>query len=323
MTSKTPCFGDIQQAARRIAPYVHRTPVMTSRAINEATAAEVFFKCENLQKIGAFKIRGATNAVFSLPDSKTGYGVTTHSSGNHAAALAQAARWRAITATVVMPENAPLIKKKAVAGYGARIIYCEPTLQAREDTVAQVIKETQAEFVHPYDNPHVIAGQGTAVLEFLEQVDALDAVITPVGGGGLLSGTALTVNTLSNSTRVYGAEPQNVNDAWLSLKTGRIMPVPDKQSVADGLLTSLGELNFPIIQKHVTGIMTVSETSIISAMRLIWERMKLIVEPSAAVTLAALLKNPDQFSGQRVGIILSGGNVDLEKLPWMENLHQA
>ena len=317
MNASKPSFSDIQQAAGRIAPYVHRTPVLTCSAINTMTGADVFFKCENLQKVGAFKIRGATNAVFSLSEEKIACGVTTHSSGNHAAALAQAARWRGINATVVMPDNAPMPKKKAVAGYGAKIIFCEPTLKARQDTLADVVKETQAEFIHPYNDTRVIAGQGTAALELLEQVDKLDAVIAPVGGGGLLSGTALSVNAISEPTKVYGAEPENVDDAHQSLASGRIMPATEKKTIADGLLTCLGDLTFSVIQKHVTGIMTVSEDDIIKAMRLIWERMKLIVEPSSAVALAVLLKNPGEFSGKRVGIIISGGNVDLDKLPWM------
>ena len=319
MSSEAPSFEDILQAAKRIAPYVHRTPVMTCTAINLLAGAEVFFKCENLQKVGAFKIRGATNAVYSLADNQTASGVCTHSSGNHAAALAQAARWRGMTATVVMPDNAPLPKKKAVAGYGAKIIFCEPTLKARQDTLAKVVAETGAVVVHPYNDSRVIAGQATAVLELHDQVHDLDAVITPVGGGGLLSGTALSVNAISNTTRVYGAEPENVNDAFASLESGKIMPATGKKTIADGLLTCLGDITFPIIQKHVKGILTVSETEIIDAMRLIWERMKLIVEPSSAVALAAVLKNPQEFSGERVGIILSGGNVDLDGLPWVIN----
>ena len=307
---------DIRRAAERIRPHVHRTPVFTSNAVNEISGAEVFFKCENLQKAGAFKARGATNAVFSLPEEQARRGVATHSSGNHAAALALAGGRRGIPVTVVMPDNAPAIKKRAVEGYGARILYCEPTFQAREEMLAQVAERTGAVVVHPFDDPRVIAGQGTAALEFFEQVGGIDTVIAPVGGGGLLSGSALAAKGLSPDARVFGAEPRNVNDAWQSLKSGRIMPVTGKTSIADGLLARLGTLTFPIIREHVAGIVTVSEASIVDAMRLVWERLKLIVEPSAAVAVAALLRQPEEFQGRRVGIILSGGNVDLDKLPW-------
>ena len=242
--------------------------------------------------------------------------MATHSSGNHAAALARAAGWRAVPATVVMPDNASAIKKRAVAGYGATIVYCEPTFRAREEALAEVAERTQAVVIHAFDDPRVIAGQGTAALELFGQVDGIDTVIAPVGGGGLLSGTALAAAGQFPGMRVFGAEPRNVNDAWQSLKAGRIMPVTGKTSIADGLLTALGKITFPIIRDHVTGIVTVSEESIVDAMRLMWERMKLIVEPSAAVAVAALLAKPDEFQGRRVGIILSGGNVDLDKLPW-------
>ena len=311
-----PRIEDIRRAAERIRPHVHRTPVLTSKAVNEISGADVFFKCENLQKAGAFKVRGATNAVFSLSDEEARRGVATHSSGNHAAALALAGGWRDIPVTVVMPENAPAIKKRAVAGYGASIIYCEPTFQAREEMLAQVAERTGAVIVHPFDDPRVIAGQGTAALELFEQAGDLDTVIAPVGGGGLLSGTALAARSLLPDARVFGAEPRNVNDAWQSLKTGRIMPVTGKTSIADGLLGRLGGLTFPIIREHVAGIITVGEASIVDAMRLVWERLKLVVEPSAAVAVAALLAQPDEFEGRRVGIILSGGNVDPDKLPW-------
>ncbi len=311
-----PGIEDIRRAAERIRPYVHRTPVFTGNTVNEISGAEVFFKCENLQKAGAFKARGATNAVFSLSEEEAGRGVATHSSGNHAAALARAAGWRGIPATVVMPNNASAIKKKAVAGYGARIVYCEPTFLAREEMLAEVAERTQAVVVHAFDDPRVIAGQGTAALELFEQVGNIDTVIAPVGGGGLLSGTALAARSLFPAARVFGAEPRNVDDAWQSLKSGRIMPATGKASIADGLLTALGKLTFPIIREHVTGIITVSEESIVEAMRLMWERLKLIVEPSSAVAVAALLARPDEFQGRRVGIILSGGNVDLDKLPW-------
>ena len=284
-----PRIEDIRRAAERIRPHVHRTPVLTSKAVNEISGADVFFKCENLQKAGAFKVRGATNAVFSLSDEEARRGVATHSSGNHAAALALAGGRRDIPVTVVMPENAPAIKKRAVEGYGARIIYCEPTFQAREEMLAQVAERTGAVVVHPFDDSRVVAGQGTAALELFEEAGDIDTVIAPVGGGGLLSGTALAARSLLPAARVFGAEPRNVNDAWQSLKAGRIMPVTGKTSIADGLLGRLGSLTFPIIREHVAGIITVGEASIVDAMRLVWERMKLIVEPSAAVAVAALL----------------------------------
>lgn len=311
-----PRIEDIRRAAERIRPHVHRTPVLTSKAVNEISGADVFFKCENLQKAGAFKVRGATNAVFSLSDEEARRGVATHSSGNHAAALALAGGRRDIPVTVVMPENAPAIKKRAVEGYGARIIYCQPTFQAREEMLAQVAERTGAVVVHPFDDPRVVAGQGTAALELFDEAGDIDRVIAPVGGGGLLSGTALAARSLLPAARVFGAEPRNVNDAWQSLKAGRIMPVTGKTSIADGLLGRLGSLTFPIIREHVAGIITVGEASIVDAMRLVWERMKLIVEPSAAVAVAALLRQSDEFQGRRVGIILSGGNVDPDKLPW-------
>ena len=290
--------------------------MFTSNTVNEVSGAEVFFKCENLQIAGAFKVRGATNAVFSLSDDEARRGVATQSSGNHGAALARAAGWRDIAVTVVMPNNALAIKKEAVAGHGARIVYCEPTPQARDDALARVAERTKAVIIHPFDDARVIAGQGTATLELFEQVGDIDTVITPVGGGGLLSGTALAARSLRPAARVFGAEPRNVDDAWQSLKSGRIMPSTGKTSIADGLLSTLGKLTFHIIREHATGIITVGEESIVDAMRLVWERVKLVVEPSAAVAVAALLAQPDEFQGRRVGIILSGGNVDPDKLPW-------
>jgi threonine dehydratase len=281
------------------------------------SGASLFFKCENFQKGGAFKIRGACYAVFSLSDKEAEKGVATHSSGNHAAALALAARWRGIPAYVVMPENAPEVKRKAVQGYGAEISYCKPTLEAREQGLAKVISRTGAAFVHPYNNGHVIAGQGTAALELTEDVPDLDVVMAPVGGGGLLSGTAIAVSSSSTGTSVVGVEPEEADDAFRSLKEGRIIPADNPQTIADGLRTSLGDLTFPIIQRLVQDIVTVSESGIVEAMCTIWERMKVIVEASAAVPLAALLTERIKLEGKRVGIILSGGNVDLEKLPWM------
>jgi threonine dehydratase len=307
----------IREAARRIAPYVHRTPVLTCSAIDRQSGCSLFFKCENLQKVGAFKMRGATNAVFSLSELAASRGVATHSSGNHAQALALAARLRGVPAFVVMPTSAPAVKRIAVEGYGAEIIDCEPTLQAREETLDQVVARTGAVFIHPYDNEHIIAGQGTAALELLEEHPNLDVVMAPVGGGGLLSGTALATRALAPEARVIAAEPCGADDAARSLAAGYIIPSMRPDTVADGLLTSLGKLNFPIIQEHVSCIWTVTDEQIIAAMRLVWERMKIIIEPSSAVCLAAALDHPREVAGLRVGIIISGGNVDLDHLPWL------
>jgi threonine dehydratase len=311
-----PTLADIRQAAVRIKPYAHRTPVLTCASLNRLLAAELFFKCENFQKVGAFKFRGACNAVFALPDAAAQHGVATHSSGNHAAALALAARLRGITAHIVMPENAPAVKKAAVAGYGGRIVFCAPTLAAREAMLAQVVQETSATFIPPYNDPQVIAGQGTAALELCEDVAGLDAVLAPVGGGGLVSGTAIAVAALSPATRVIAAEPAGADDAYRSLQAGHILPSEHPKTIADGLLTSLGELTFAIIQRHVEQIVTVSEEAIVSAMRHVWERLKIVIEPSAAVPVAALLEKRLDPTGQRLGVILSGGNVDLDRLPW-------
>ena len=309
-------IDDIKTAAARIAGRVHRTPVLTCAALDGLTGASLFFKCENFQKVGAFKMRGATNAVLSLSDDEAARGVATHSSGNHAQALALAAQMRGISAYIVMPSSAPAVKRSAVEGYGAEIITCEPTLQAREETLASVVERTGAVFIHPYDNDSIIAGQGTTALELLEEVADLDVVMAPVGGGGLLSGTALTVKALLPDARVIAAEPTGADDAARSLAAGRIIPSVNPDTVADGLLTSLGERNFPIIQKHVTAIWTVGDQEIMAAMRLIWERMKIVIEPSSAVCLAAVLARPDEVAGLRLGIILSGGNVDLDNLDW-------
>jgi threonine dehydratase len=309
-------FSDILAAADRIAAHVHRTPVLTCEALDARAGARLFFKCENFQKVGAFKMRGATNAVFALSDAEAARGVATHSSGNHAQALALAARRRGVPAYVVMPRNAPQVKKDAVAGYGAEIIDCEPNLAARESTLAAVVARTGAAFVHPYDNEMVIAGQGTAALELLTDHPDLDLVLTPVGGGGLLSGTALATHALAPQAAVIAAEPVGADDACRSLAAGRIIPVENPDTVADGLLTSLGQHTFPVIRQHVREIWTVDDPAIIAAMRLIFERMKIVVEPSAAVGLAAVLDHRQQVAGRRVGIILSGGNVDLGRLPW-------
>ncbi len=312
-----PTIRDIREAAERIRSFIHRTPVLTCTALNDMCGAELFFKCENLQKVGAFKIRGATNAVFSLTDAEAANGVATHSSGNHAAALALAARLRGIKAYVVMPQNAPEIKRKAVEGYGGEITLCEPTLLAREEGLRAIVARSGAEVVHPYNDYRVIAGQGTAALELCEDIASLDVVIAPVGGGGLLSGTALTVAAVSPATRVIAAEPELADDAWRSLQAGRIIPLGHTETIADGLRTSLGDKTFPIIQKHVSQIVTVSEDEIIDATRKLWERMKLVVEPSGAVPLAAVLSGRLEVRGLRIGLILSGGNVDLDHLPWM------
>ena len=312
-----PTLSDIQHAAERIKPFIHHTPVLTCASLNRMTEAELFFKCENFQKVGAFKFRGACNAVFSLPDDKIGKGVATHSSGNHAAALALAARKRGTKAYIVMPKNAPSVKKEAVRGYGGEITFCEPTLEAREATLAKVVEQTGATFIHPFNNVRIIAGQGTAASELLDEVHKLDVIIAPVGGGGLLSGTALSIKYLSPSTKTIAAEPEGADDAYRSLQAGKIIPAIKPNTIADGLLTSLGDLTFPIIQKHVSEIVTVSDRAIISAMRHIWERMKIIVEPSAAVTFGVLLEKKVDLAGKKIGLILSGGNVDLEKLPWL------
>ncbi len=316
MPERLPTFDDVLQAMKRIAGVVHHTPVMTSRLLNEISGAELYFKCENFQRVGAFKFRGASNAVMSLPQSQLQKGVATHSSGNHAAALALAAQLRGTSAYIVMPENSPAVKVAAVRDYGAKITFCKPTLKAREETLQQVVEKTGAVFIHPYNNPDVIAGQGTAALELLEQVGELDVVLAPVGGGGLMSGTAITVRAMRPSTLPIGAEPANADDAYRSLKAGRIIPPENPNTIADGLRTALGPLTFAILSEKLERIFTVKEETIVRAMRLIWERMKIIVEPSAVVPFAAVLENRPFFEDKRVGIILSGGNVDLEKLPW-------
>lgn len=306
----------IRQAAERIQPYAHRTPVMTCDSLNRQLGLKVFLKCENLQKAGAFKFRGACNAVFSLSEAEAQPGVATHSSGNHAQALALAARLRGIPAYIVMPNTAPAVKRAAVAGYGGQITFCQPTLADRENTLAQVVEQTGATVIHPYNDLRVIAGQATATLELLAELPNLEAILAPVGGGGLLSGTALGAHHLSPAVRVIGAEPAGADDACRSLQAGRILPSVNPRTIADGLLTSLGSLTFPIIQHHVEQIVTVSETAIIEAMHFIWERAKLVIEPSAAVPVAALWEGKLDLRGKRVGVILSGGNVDLERLPW-------
>lgn len=311
-----PTFSDIEKAHERIRPYIHRTPVLSSQSINQMVGAELFFKCENLQKVGAFKFRGACNSVFSLSDDEAKNGVCTHSSGNHAAALALAARMRGIPAYIVMPENAPEIKKIAVAGYGAQITFCTPTLEARESTLKKVAEQTGATEIHPYNYFHVICGQGTAAKELIEEMGTLDVVMAPVGGGGLLSGTALSTKALLPNALVIAAEPAGADDAFRSFYSKTLHQSVEPKTIADGLLTSLGSLTFPIILNEVDQIATVSEESIVAAMRMIWERMKIIIEPSSAVPLAAILENKVDVKGKKVGIILSGGNVDLGRLPF-------
>ena len=312
-----PTIEDIRRAAERIKPHVHRTPVLRCASLDRMTGCRLFFKAENFQKVGAFKFRGATNAVLSLTDEQVRRGVATHSSGNHAAALALAAARRGMQAYIVMPENTPEIKRKAVAGYGGRITFCQPTLHAREEGLEAVVRKTGAVFIHSSNDPRVIAGQGTAALELLEDVPDLDVVIAPVGGGGLMSGTALAVSAVSPQTTLIGAEPKGADDAYRSLKAGHIIPAENPQTIADGLLTSLGSYTFPILRQHLERIVTVSETTIVQAMRHVWERMKIIIEPSAAVALAAILEAEWGQAGKRVGVILSGGNVNLDQLPWM------
>ena len=316
MINLTPQFKDIQLAHERIKPFIHRTPVLTSTSINAILNAEGYFKCENFQKVGAFKFRGATNAVRLLTPQEADKGVTTHSSGNHAAALSLAAKQLGIPAYIVMPENAPDIKKKAVEGYGAEITFCEPTLQAREDTLARVQEKTGATFIHPYNNFNVVCGQGTAAKELLEDYPDLDIIIAPVGGGGLMSGTAISAKALKSGIKVFGAEPLNADDAYRSFKTGTLIQAGPPNTIADGLLTSLGTLTFQIIREKVDDIFIVKEETIIEAMRMVWERMKIIIEPSSAVPLASLIENMKLLRGKRVGIIFSGGNVDLNKLPF-------
>ncbi len=311
-----PTLSDIQSAHKRIRPFIHRTPVLTSQQLNRIFGCELYFKCENFQKVGAFKFRGATNAVLSLADDQKKHGVVTHSSGNHAAALALAAGMNGIKAYIVMPENAPSVKKDAVAGYGASITFCKPTLQAREETCRTIMEKEGATLIHPYDNFNVICGQGTASLELLEDVGDLNVIIAPIGGGGLMSGTSTCAKGINDRIKVIGAEPLNANDAWKSFKTGILTPSVNPLTIADGLLTSLSELTFSVIRKNVDDIFTAQEESIISSMKLIWERMKIIIEPSSATVLAVIKENPGFFKGKKVGLIISGGNVDLKRLPF-------
>lgn len=311
-----PDLDTIKAAAERIRPYIHMTPVLTSTGINEITGGQIFFKCENMQKAGAFKSRGACNAVFSLSGDQLRKGVGTHSSGNHAQALARAASLRHTNAYIVMPETSPKVKVAGVKGYGGRITFCKPNLKAREETLQKIINTTGALEIHPYNDFRIIAGQATCALEMFNEIGEMDIIMAPVGGGGLLSGTALTTKYVSPQTRVIAAEPEMADDACRSFYEGRFIPSENPQTIADGLLTSLGTLTYPIIMKYVDAIVTVSEEGIINAMRLVWERMKIVIEPSSAVPLAAIMENKVDVKGKKIGIILSGGNVDLDKLPW-------
>jgi len=313
---RIPELADIQSAHSRIKPFIHRTPVMSSQQLNGLFDCYLFFKCENFQKVGAFKFRGATNAILSLTAEEKSRGVVTHSSGNHAAALALAARMNGVKANIVMPDNAPVVKKNAVAGYGAEITFCKPTLQAREETTRMIMEKTGATLVHPYDNFNVICGQGTAALELLQEKSDLAIVIAPIGGGGLMSGTSTCVKGINKGIKVIGAEPLNANDAFISFTTGKLTPSVNPLTVADGLLTSLSELTFSVIRRNVDKILTAKEDSIIDCMLLVWERMKIIIEPSSATVLAIIKENPDVFRGKKIGLIISGGNVDFRKLPF-------
>ncbi len=311
-------LSDIRAAAERIAPFVHRTPVMTCSTLDAICGRKLFFKCENFQKVGAFKMRGAANAVMKLPEDIAARGVVTHSSGNFAQALALAADLRGIEAHIVMPSTAPSVKRQAVEDYGATVYTCAPTLEARETTAANVIAETGGTLLHPYDHPDIIAGQGTCALELLEQEPDLDAIIAPVGGGGLMSGICIAASGHKPGIQLFAGEPMGADDAARSMASGTLIPQTGPDTIADGLLTSLGELTWPILRDHLQQIVTVSDEQIVAAMRLIWQRMKLVVEPSAAVPAAAVLS--EKFTAgsgvRRIGVVLSGGNVDLDCLPW-------
>jgi threonine dehydratase len=311
-----PDLETIRAAHRRIAPHIHRTPVMTSISLDEIAGAHLYFKCENLQKAGSFKIRGATNAIFSLSDAEAARGVVTHSSGNHAAAVALAARRRGIHAWVVMPSNAPEVKCRAVRAYGGEITFCEPTLRAREENAAEIIRRTRAVMIHPFDDDRIIAGQATAALELLEDFPDLEFVLAPVSGGGLLSGTSLAARALRPTIRVVGCEPKNADDAFRSLASGQLQTLDHPDTMADGLRASLAPRTFEILQRNVERIVLVTEEEIVAAMRQVWERMKLIIEPSSAVAVSPVLLRQIGAEGKKVGIILSGGNVDLAHLPF-------
>ncbi|WP_371228970.1 beta-hydroxyaspartate dehydratase BhcB [Roseovarius sp. 2305UL8-3] len=311
-----PTYEDMLSAHDRIKPHIRRTPVRTSDYLNELTGAQIFFKCENLQEPGAFKVRGASNAVFALNDSQAEKGVATHSSGNHASCLSYAAMLRGIPCNVVMPRTAPQAKKDTVRRYGGKITESEPSTSSREETFAQVQAETGGDFVHPYNDPRVIAGQGTCAKEFIEQTDGLDMVVAPIGGGGMISGSCLTLSTLAPETQVIAAEPEQADDAYRSFKAGHIIADDAPKTIADGLLVPLKDLTWHFVSNHVSEIYTASEQEIADAMKLTWKHLRVVMEPSSAVPLATILKNPDAFKGKRVGVIITGGNVDLDKLPW-------
>ncbi len=316
MKKMMPRKEDVVEARERVGPFIHKTPVMTCKSINEKSGADLFFKCENLQKGGSFKIRGAMNAVLSLSPKKAEKGVATHSSGNHAQALALAARMRSVPCHVVMPETSPEVKIEAVRSYGAKITFCKPTLEDREKTLGKIVKKTGAEFIHPYDDVRTVTGQATCGKELLEQVPGLDCIVVPVGGGGLCSGTCLSAEYFSSGTRVWGIEPDGADDAKRSLEKGEIVPSVNPETIADGLLTSLGEITFPIIRDLCMGIKTVTDDEIRWGMELLFSRAKTVVEPSGAVSLAGVLSHKEVFEGKRVGVVLSGGNVDLKRLPF-------
>jgi threonine dehydratase len=313
-----PTFDDVIAAHDRIRPHIHRTPVLTSTYFNELTGAELFFKCENFQKAGAFKVRGACNAVFGLSDEQARLGVCTHSSGNHALSLSYAAGRRGIPCNVVMPRTAPQAKKDAVRGYGGVITECEPSTSSREEVFAKVQAATGGEFVHPYNDPRVVAGQATCSREMLEQVEGMEAIIAPIGGGGMISGTCLTMSSIAPGIDVYAAEPKNADDAYRSFKAGHIIADDAPETVADGLKVPLKDLTWHFVSRHVADVFTATEEQIIEAMKLTWKRMKIVMEPSCAVPLAAILANPEVFRGRRVGVVITGGNVDLDTLPWMK-----
>ncbi len=317
-TASQLAIDDMLAARERIAPYIHRTPVLTSSYLNDLTGAQLFFKCENFQKAGAFKVRGASNAVFGLSDEMAKHGVATHSSGNHALSLSYAAGRRGIPCHVVMPRTAPEAKKAAVRGYGGIITECEPSTTSREEVFARVQAETGAEFVHPYNDVRVIAGQATCSAELLEQTEGLDAVIAPIGGGGMVSGTCLTLSNLAPGVEIYAAEPEQADDAYRSFKAGHIIADDAPVTVADGLKVPLKENTWHFVSHNVTDILTASEHEIIDAMKLTWQRMKIVIEASCAVPLATILKNRETFVGKRVGVIITGGNVDLDTLPWIK-----
>ncbi len=314
-----PAFADVLAAHERIKPHIHRTPVLTSEYFDRLTGATLFFKCENFQKAGAFKARGASNAVFSLSDAQAPKGVATHSSGNHGLSLSYAAGRRGIPCKVVVPRTAPEAKKAAMRGYGAEVVECEPSTSSREAVFAEVVASTGADFVHPYNDPRVIAGQGTCSKELFEDIGPLDAVIAPIGGGGMISGTCLALSELSPATKIYAAEPEQADDAYQSFRQGRIVAYDAPQTIADGLKVPLKERTWHFVSRYVADVLLASEQEIIDAMYLTWQRMKIVMEPSCAVPLAAILRNPGVFAGKRVGVIVTGGNVDLDKLPWMKS----